>query len=274
MRRRYKGFKLKQLKIYIAKPDDNFKNAEEFDKARREEMLTTANRLPGERAHVTGDVVHHNVVSNQQIRETYELEKELLWRSREDFITFFKATPEELEATWESQVTPQGVKLEGWRTEMVDFEGCEAFRGKKPRSVIAVGVDYVASVGLEGRFGNSGDLANVAASAAAITENKLHVGQASSSAKMLEKKEKAEAKEAEEQAAAAEERKDGLRDEECNPRSCGNNAMSCVFQSQVVCAFVVAQRVELSYVKKKQKPGVKRHDHTPRPDPNARRDHG
>ena len=38
MRRRYKGFKLKQLKIYIAKPDDNFKNAEEFDKARREEM--------------------------------------------------------------------------------------------------------------------------------------------------------------------------------------------------------------------------------------------
>ena len=72
---------------------------------------------------------------------------------------------------------------------MVEFDSCEALGNKKPKSVIVIDISFKSNVGLKGRFGSDQDgLANIGATTAAVGENKLGLGRATSSADMLKLK--------------------------------------------------------------------------------------
>ena len=219
MRCRFRGFKLPQLKAYVQDPKNNHQNAKTFASMKAEEMQVTSSKdaSDGGRASVRGPLVHHTVKSEQNMRETYEMDRELLWRNREDFVTLFQSTPEDLGATHESQVIPSGNTLSGWRTEMADFKLCREFKGKKPRSVVLVNVDFVAQVGIEGNFGTDADQADIRSSTTAIGQNKLHIGQASSADDMMRKKQRVDQKLEEQAERERVARDQGVGDEEVDP---------------------------------------------------------
>ena len=78
---------------------------------------------------------------------------------------------------------------------MVEFDKCEALGNRKPKCVTVIDISFRSNVGLQGRFGSDQDgLANIGATTAAVGENKLGLGLATSSADMLKVKDRRDEK--------------------------------------------------------------------------------
>ena len=122
--------------------------------------------------------VHHELVAQNDLEEKYDLGTELLWRDAGDFSLFFGASPTDLAVQWQSKRMPNGVRMEGWRTPMVDFKDMSEWGGERPSSVVPVTTSYNAKVGLHGTFGTDDEHANIAEASKALTATRLNIGSA------------------------------------------------------------------------------------------------
>ena len=118
--------------------------------------------------------------------------KDLLWRDEKGFIAYWKGAPDTLGAVWQETPMPNGQTLRGWRTEWVEPSGFPD--GKHPKSILLIDLAFKSQVNLIGNFGTDKNLADIGASAKALSEDKLGIDSAPSSDAMLNTKKRIEEK--------------------------------------------------------------------------------
>ena len=199
---------------------DKQSNRDEFDARRHKDMMEFAGKdCDHSRSSTGGDQsVYHELYTNQVMQEQFKLGNDLLWTDEDDFVAFFGAKPDVLKVPYHSQKRPDGQWLKGWRTEEVDFGNCDNLNNRKPRSAIVIDMSFRNEVGVKGHFGtDNDDLENIADNAAALTANRLKLGQGADLSTILKKKD-ADAKKAEQQEKSEEAyRQSGLGDEKFDP---------------------------------------------------------